>query len=335
MTVEHEKFLLAQQLARMTAQLEAIKRGSSAASPPTSPPIGGLPDSPPLGPDLLHREHFIKQELSDDCPYSLPTPQHSYAAPSSSYSSPSPATYSESSTPATIGLGLDALTSSSDMTQHPAAMLCDLQCQSEEACQTATPPTTRRAVATRSYSANLLSLMLISAVYSQLMHPLRMIFISLRTGSPLPPSTTTMPMVLPLIRWLISTPANLLPPSPTGTTTPNPTTTKTSPAKATSIPRATRSKVPVLRLRLLRRLLLSSLSLARPLRAATGLALRLKTGSMTRESGARGPSVRRLARSGDQAGLRGGVRSMLTTGDGRSGLGSRIRDNQSQKDKWR
>lgn len=335
MTVEHEKFLLAQQLAKMTAQLEAIKRGSLAASRPTSPPIGGLPGSPPLGPDFLTRDHFIKQELLDDCPYSLPTPQHSYAAPSSSYSSPSPATYSESSTPATIGLGLDALTSSSDMTQHPAAMLCDLQCQSEEACQTATPPTTRRAAATQSSSANLLSLMLISAVCSQLMHPLRMIFISLRTGLPLPPSMTTTPMVLPLIRWLISTPANLLPPSPTGTTTPNPTTTKTSPAKPMSTPRATRSKVPVLRLRLLRRLLLSSLSLARPLRAATGLALRLKTGSMTRESGARGLGVRRSARSGDQAGLGGGVRSMLTTGDGRSGLGSRTRDNLSQKDKRR
>lgn len=299
MTVEHEKFLLAQQLAKITAQMEAIKRGSSATSPPTSPP---------LEPDLLTREQFIKQELLDDYPYSLPTPQNSHDAPSSSYSSPSPATYSESSTPATVSLGVDALTTSSDMTQHPAAMLCDLQCQSERARQTATLPMAPRAAAIPSYSANLVYLMLISAVYSQLMYPLRMIFISLRTGSPLPPSMTTTPMVLPLIRWLISTPANLLPPSPTtGATTPKPTTTKTSSASAMSTPEAIRSRAPILRLRLLRRLLLSSPSLARPLRAATGRGLRLKTGSVTGEKGARGLGVRGLVRNGDQAGLKGRV----------------------------
>ncbi|CAD6565280.1 MAG: hypothetical protein ASARMPRED_006531 [Alectoria sarmentosa] len=113
MTVEHEKFLLAQQVAKMTAQMEAIKRGSSGAL---------RADSPPLGPDLLTREQFIKQELSDDYPFNLPTPQNSYAAPSTSYSSPSTATYSESSTPATMGLDLDALTATPDMTQHPAAV---------------------------------------------------------------------------------------------------------------------------------------------------------------------------------------------------------------------
>ncbi|CAF9933745.1 hypothetical protein IMSHALPRED_009462 [Imshaugia aleurites] len=112
MTVEHEKFLLTQKVAKMAAQMEAIKRGSSGTP---------LPDSPPLGPDLLTREQFIKQEL-DDSPYNLPTPQHSYRAPSTSYSSPSTATHSESSTPATLGLDLDALTATPDMTQHPAAM---------------------------------------------------------------------------------------------------------------------------------------------------------------------------------------------------------------------
>lgn len=308
MTVEHEKFLLTQKVAKMAAQMEAIKRGSSGTP---------LPDSPPLGPDLLTREQFIKQEL-DDSPYNLPTPQHSYRAPSTSYSSPSTATHSESSTPATLGLDLDALTATPDMTQHPAAMLCDLQCQSAEACQPSTRPTTRHAVAIQLYSANLLYLTLISAVYSQLMHPLRMIFISLRTGSPLPPSMMTAPMLLPLIRWLISTPANLLPPSPTRAMTPTPTTTMTSPATATSTPEAIRSRVPILRLRLLRRLLLSSPSLARPLRAATGRALRLKTGSMTSGTGARGQSVRRLARSGDKAGLRDGVRSMSRGSNRRS-----------------
>ena len=340
MAVEHDKFLLAQQLAKMKARLESIERGSSGTSRPTSPPPGGLPVSAPVGPDLLVPKQFIKQELLDEYPYDLPTPQNSYAAPSSNYSSPSSGTCSSSSTPATVSLGLDALTTSSDMTQHPAAMLCDLQCQSQKACQTATRPTTPRAAATPSSSAGLLSLMLISAVYSQLMHPLRMIFITLRTGSPLPPSMTTAPMVLPLIRWLISTPANLLPPSPTTgpTTRPKPTsppppaktttTTKTSPAKAPpSFPEATRSRVPILRLRLLRRLLLSSPSLARPLRAATGRASRLKTGSMTGGTGARGLGDRRaVARGGGQAGgLKGGGVRSVRGGNGRRS-GSRIRN---------
>ena len=334
MAVEHEKFLLTQKLAKMTAQLESIKRGSSGTSRPTSPRLGGLPDSTSTGSDLLGPAQFIKQELLEEYPYDLPTPQNSYAAPSSNYSSPSSGTCSSSSTPATVSLGVGALTTSSDMTQHPAAMLCDLQCQSQKARQTATQPTTPRAAVTPSSSANRLSLMLISAVYSQLMHPLRMIFITLRTGSPLPPSMTTMPMVLLLIRWLISTPASLLPPTPTtgpttpthppktpsATTTTTTTTTKTSPAKASSTPEATRSRVPILRLRLLRRLLLSSPSLARPLRAATGRASRLKTGSMTSGTGARGLSERRVARCGDQAGGRkGGVCSVRGSNGTRSG----------------
>ena len=335
MTVEHEKFLLAQKLAKITAQMEAIKRGSSGTPCPDSQSLGGLPDCPSLDSDFLTREQFIKQELLEEYPDNLPTPQNSHGAPSS-YSSPSSATYSESSTPATMSLDFDALAASSDMTQHPAAVLCDLQCQSAEACQPATQPTTRHAAATPSYSANLLYLTLISAVYLQLMSPLRMIFISLRTGSPLPPSMTTAPMLLPLIRWLISTPANLLPPSPTETTIPNPTsaTTKTSPAKSMPTPEATRSRVPILRLRLLRRLLLSSPSLARPLRVATGRVLRLKTGSMTGENGARGLGAPWVARCGDQAGLRGGVRSMSTGGSNRRS-GSTQRNGRSQKDRRR
>lgn len=323
MAVEHEKFLLAQKLAKMAAQMEAIKRGSSATP---------LPDSPPLGPDLLTREQFIKQELLDDYSYNLPTPQNSHGAPSTSFSSPSTATYSESSTPATMGLDIDALTATPDMTQHPAAMLCDLQCQSAEACQPSTQPTTRHAAAIQLFSANLLYLILVSAVYSQLMHPLRMIFISLRTGSSLPPSMRTTPMVLPLIRWLISTPANLLPPWPTKAMTPTLTTMKISPAKAMSTPEATRSTVPIIRLRLLRRLLLSSPSLARPLWAATGWALRPKTGSMTSGNGSRELGVRWGARHGEKAGLRGGVGS-ISRGGSRSG--SISKNHRSQKDKRR
>ena len=275
MTVEHEKWLLRQQVAKMTAQMEAIKRGSS-------PP--GV-STPPLEQDLLEHDQIIKKEF-DDYQFALPTPQHSLRASSTSFSSPSTATYSESSTPATISLGLDALTASPDMTQHPAAMLCDLQCQSKEACHASIRPTIRNAAAIQLYTANLLCLTLISQVYLQLMRPLKMIFISLKTGSPLTTEmTTSMPMALPLIRWLISTPANLLPhPIPAQPTRRPPTmrtTAKTSPTTATSTLPATPSQTPILRLRMLARLLLSSPSLARPLLAATGRASRLKTGSTT------------------------------------------------------
>ena len=275
MTVEHEKWLLRQQVAKMTAQMEAIKRGSS------TPDVTTLP----LEPDLLEHDQIIKKEF-DDYHFALPTPQHSIRASSTSFSSPSTATYSESSTPATISLGLDALTASPDMTQHPAAMLCDLQCQSKEACHASIRPTIRHAAAIQLYTAHLLCLKLISQVYLQLMRPLKKIFISLKTGSPLTTEmTTSMPMALPLIRWLISTPANLLPhPIPAQPTRRPPTmrtTTKTSPTTATSTLPATPSQTPILRLRMLARLLLSSPSLARPFMAATGRASRLKTGSTT------------------------------------------------------
>ena len=300
MTVEHEKWLLRQQVAKMTAQMEAIKRGSS------TPDIS----TPPHEPDFLEHDQIIKKEF-DDYQFALPTPQTSLRASSTSFSSPSTATYSESSTPATISLGLDALTASPDMTQHPAAMLCDLQCQSKEACHASIRPTIRHAAAIQLYTANLLCLTLISQVYLQLMRPLKMIFISLKTGSPLRTEMmTSMPMALPLIRWLISTPANLLPhPPPTQQTRRTPTTTtkttRTSPTTATSTLLATPSRTPILRLRMLARLLLSSPSLARPLRAATGRASRLKTGSMT--SGGNGVLRMRiqcvLRCYGSQAGL--------------------------------
>lgn len=125
MKVEHEKFLLGQQVAKLAAQMKAFQRGKS---------MPHVQLSPPLEPDLLEHDQIIKQEL-DENPFALPTPQQSLYATSTSYSSPSTATYSSSSTPATIDLGVDDLTASPDMTQHPAAMLCDLPCQSQEITQ--------------------------------------------------------------------------------------------------------------------------------------------------------------------------------------------------------
>ena len=302
MTVEHEKFLLAQKVAKMSAQMRAIQSGTSNPHELSPPPESDL-----------HQNFYIKQEI-DDYAFTLPTPQHSFGAPSTSFPSPTTATFSESSTPATMSLGLDALTATPDLTQHPAAMLCDLQCQSTGSCQASTPPTTRPQAATPPSTANIYPI-LISAIYSQLMHPLMMIFISLKTGSPLPPSMTSTPMVLPLIRWLISTPTNLLPPtSPIRRATTPPKAKRTSPTSTRSARPTTPSQAPILRLRLLRRLLLSSPSLARPLEAATGRALRLKTGGMTGKNGALGERGRRVARRNGKAGLRVGVRSISRAG---------------------
>jgi len=303
MKVEHEKFLLGQRVAKLAAQMKALQRGESTPH---------VELSPPLEPDLLEHDQIIKQEL-DENHFALPTPQQSLYASSTSFSSPSTATYSSSSTPATINLGIDDLTASPDMTQHPAAMLCDLQCQSAEACQPSTRPTPLEAAkwTQSSLTTQTIYLMLTSAVYSQLMLPLRMIFISLRTGSSLPPSMmTSMPMALPLIRWLISTPVNLLPTTISRTTTPH-SITKTSRTTAMSTLTDTPLRVPILRLRLLRRLLLSSPSLARPLRAATGRALRAKAASMTGRRVALERGTRSVAcRHGEKAGLRGGVRTI-------------------------
>lgn len=100
LAAEHEKFLLHQRVAKMEAQMEAMKRGSS---PPNV-------STPPMGPDLLEHDQIIKKEF-DDYHFSLPTPQ-STLHNKSTFSSPSTATYSESSTPATIGPSLDILASS-------------------------------------------------------------------------------------------------------------------------------------------------------------------------------------------------------------------------------
>ena len=288
MAVEHEKFLLRQQVAKLNAQMKSIQNGTSNPHELSPPPESDFFDC------------HIKQE-DHDYIYALPTPQQSFGAPSTSFPSPETATYSESSTPATMSLGLDALTAPPDMTQHPAAMLCDLQCQSVGTCPPSTPPTTHppQTAATRPFTETPpLYPILISAIYSQLTYPLMTIFTFLKTASPLPPaSSMNTPMVSLLIRWLISTPTDLLPRTasastkhPTALTATKKSSRSLTPkVKKTLSPRATISapppttappfrKIPILRPRLLRRLLLSSPSLARPLEAATGRALRLKTG---------------------------------------------------------
>jgi transcriptional activator HAC1 len=143
--------------------------------------------------------------------------------------------------------------SSSDMTQHPAAMLCDLQCQSEE--QRPWMDSTSTASAISQILATTLLVTMISEVTSTLLSPLSQIMHSLSNGSPLSPTTS----ILTLIIWLTTTTASLR------------TSTSTTSSTTTSNPRNPRF---TLRIRLLRRLLTCSPNLARPLMDATVVAMR-------------------------------------------------------------
>ena len=305
MAVEHEKFQLQQQLTKVTAQMKAISEGS--VTPSTAP-------SPAPEPQVF--DHLrIKQEIDD---YSL-------AATPQTYSSPSTMTYSPSQSPSqpSLSYGDESLATSPNMTQHPAEMLCDLQCQSAEACQT---PSTRHTtltparIAIPSSSANpLMSLILISAVYSQLMIPLQIALTPLKTHSPIPTSSSTtatspsMAMISPLIRWWILMQTNL-------TTSPYNTTTMTS----TSAAMTTRIAL-VRRLNILHSLLLSSPPLARPLKDATGRMLRVQTSTMmSRQSrSSRGSGSKLVHRTCGKAGQVVGVRPII--GRGNNGPLGRVR----------
>lgn len=279
MTVEHEKFLLAQQVTKLTADIYAITRRTGAN--PVAMQSGAL--SPPLDSDFQTPE-TIKQELGDFL-FALPTPQTS-VNPSLFSSRPS-SSCSLSPSPSQIGLGLSALDPASDSTQHPAAMLCDLQCQSEATRSAALSPAVIRQHPSKGLFTQLLYLTLLSVTYSRLLLPLRLIFLSIQTPSPLPSkiSPRSTPMIFLLINWLISTPANLS--SPTTISTSTKTTPSTNPTASTTpstpLPGARR---PTFRLRLLRHLLFCSPALARPLRDATSKAMRTKisrtlTGTLT------------------------------------------------------
>ena len=279
MQVEHDKYRLSQQVAKMAAAL--LKSGAttphvSKAPSPSSPP------SPTLTADLLQHDQAIKQEL-EDYPFSLPSPQNTLD-PRSSFSS---ASSSSSRSPSPTHMEYNGSATSPDMTQHPAAMLCGLQCQSGAAWPPLSIPATTPHAEAPSPSMRApptltqlpLFLALHSAVSLTLLHPLNQIFISLKTGLPLPTATRMTPMLFLLIQWLISTPVNPLT-SATATipTTPLSLSTSTT-TTATTTSTSSRPPLPpsTFRISLLRRLLACSPALARPLKDATGRALQMKT----------------------------------------------------------
>lgn len=220
-------------LNRQVAQLSAEIRGSRGTTPLTTMDSS----SPTLAPTLF------KQEGDDFSLDKIPFP------------TPSISDYSPS-------MKLEDLTESTDLTQHPAAVLCDLQCQSTDLKDLPQPTPSSSswnpASPHQMVLLQLLFLTMTSAAYSTVILPLCQILNSMKAGSPLTFSTAQMYQHLPLIQWLISTPT--LPLSSTMSSTRN------------------RS---VFRMRVLTRLLACSPALARPLRDATGKALQLAVEAAT------------------------------------------------------
>ncbi|KAF7593032.1 hypothetical protein BBP40_012120 [Aspergillus hancockii] len=219
--MEAENNRLSQQLSQLAAEV----RGSRANTPKPGSPAT---TSPTLTPTLFKQER-------DELPLErIPFP------------TPSLSDYSPTLKPSTLA-------ESSDVAQHPAAVLCDLQCPSLNSkemeapsrCLTSAPALN----ITLQMTLQLLFLTMTSTAYSTVIHPLSQILRSLKTGLPLMFSKEEIYQHFHLILWLISTPS-------------------LSPSKASSYPTA-------FRMRLLARLLACNPALARPLRDATGRALQL------------------------------------------------------------
>ncbi|CCU76703.1 bZIP transcription factor HacA [Blumeria hordei DH14] len=140
---------------------------------------------------------------------------------------------------------------SSDLTQHPAAVLCDLQCQSE----TTRPWKNLKPTLSMKISRVLVATYLImtSATFSSLLTPIAQIMNSLKRGSPLSPTHS----ILSLIIWMATTTVSLT----------------NSYCVTSSMTNLRRMKFSV-RTSLLRRLLACSPNLARPLMDATMAAMR-------------------------------------------------------------
>ena len=208
-------------LSQQVAQLSAEVRSSRSTTPKAGTPVT---ESPTLTPTLF------KQEGEE-----LPMERIPFPTPSTDFSPT---------------LKPSTLAETSDVTQHPAAVLCDLQCPSPVSKELDAPSlsSNSRGSSLPQLMLPLLFLTMTSAAFSTVTHPLSQILLSLKTGLPLAFSTEEICQHFPLIQWLISTPS-------------------LSPSKA-----PTR---PVFRMNMLARLLACSPAMARPLRDATGRALQL------------------------------------------------------------
>ncbi|KAI9883340.1 MAG: Pre-mRNA-splicing factor slt11 [Watsoniomyces obsoletus] len=313
--VERENQELSRRVAKMAAEMTVFRnmmQGKGLPSP-CAPATGTTRQvSPTLSADLLPHVDSIphlKQELAD-FDFTLPPPQSTVDPRGGSLSSAS------GSPPPSVDADADAdviptVLTIPDSTQHPAVVLCDLPCQSEwsettwehqrqQANQQQQPgeasslPTSTTSPALANFTilftaSHLLLATLVSAVSSHLTQPLAEIFHSLRTGCPISTAATTnsIEILLPLIHWLVSTPTNPLSTSSSTMKTssshhhqPSPQTTPASNKNSTPHYNPSPSSLPpTFRTSLLRRLLACSPALARPLRDATGRALRRRMSS--------------------------------------------------------
>jgi transcriptional activator HAC1 len=227
--------------AMLQRQIDEISGGNMTvfgSSPAVSSPVSELRQSSPR-PVTFTQTIFGQQETES-------RPISTQALPQTPIKTVNPASLSPDLRP----VAESSNANSSDLTQHPAAMLCDLQCQSED------PRPWMDSTSTMGFQILITTLLLTlsTEVFSTIVTPLTQIINSLKTTSPISPTTS----ILNLIIWLTTTPA------PLTTTSMNSSTTTTS-----SRPRFS------LRIALLRRLLACSPNLARPLKDATMVAMRL------------------------------------------------------------
>lgn len=178
----------------------------------------------------------------------------------------------EAPSPAFENLSVQPSASTSDVTQHPAAMLSDLQCHiSEETHQALTTSQAWNTVFLR------LTMMFIStsAILAACQLPTTQILLSLRANLPLHPS----PRILTTILSLVTRPRTSSSSQPTDSTSlsSSPRTTRSSSGRPRSVPSSSTSsrKPTTLRIKSLRKILSSSPNLARPLQDATLEAMRL------------------------------------------------------------
>ncbi|KAJ6018422.1 hypothetical protein N7499_002843 [Penicillium canescens] len=146
-------------LSQKVAQLSAEVRGSRSATPKaSSPAIESLTVTPTL----------FKQEGDELSVERIPFP------------TPSVTDYS-------LTLKNSTLAEASDATQHPAAVLCDLQCPSEVSKEMEAPSlsSTFPKNLQLQMTLQLLFLTMTSAACSTMIHPLSQILLSLKTGLPL------------------------------------------------------------------------------------------------------------------------------------------------------
>lgn len=186
----------------------------------------------------------------------------------------------QASMPPQTDLSAQTSTSSSDLTQRPAAMLYDLQCQkSEEKIQSPTPAQVWSMMISLSLQLRMM-LLSVSAIFSACQTPMAQIALCVKTpGLSLHPS----PRILTTIIWLVTRPrassTNLRTDSTSqSSSTKRQTTPHYSWKRPMTLLRSTSASsrnCSTLRIKSLRKILSSSPNLARPLQDATIVAMRL------------------------------------------------------------